>query len=251
MNDFKQCLTHNSYSRQEEFTYADCDCHERARMSALVSKAAIFAGYDYDARGLTHEKLLAMREVFLLSRLAVAVHRCPRAGEVMDITTWEDGVKGPHMQRVYQMQGSEGQVRVSIRSDWILVDPQTRKILRPGTFTARPIGTCPVEISCPAPGKNAAPGEEAEDLGLRRIVWSDLDGNGHLFSGRYPDIIWDALPGALQDSPVGEFYLNYHKEATLGQELRLQGAWQENGSYVVEGTGPQGPCFTARIVFAH
>ena len=77
MEDFKQILEENGYARQEELIFADCDRNKRARVTALLNKIAAFAGYDYDARGLTHEKLFAMREVFLLSRIALRVHRCP------------------------------------------------------------------------------------------------------------------------------------------------------------------------------
>ena len=51
----------NGYSRQEELVFWDCDRNKRVRVAALLSKAAAFAGYDYDARGLTHETLYAMR----------------------------------------------------------------------------------------------------------------------------------------------------------------------------------------------
>ena len=106
------------------------------------SFAAAVAGADYDARGLTYEKLYEMREVFLLSRLAMRIHRIPMAGDVLDIATYENGVKGAHMQRVYEMKDQAGEVRVSVKSDWILVNPATRKIMRPSAFTAKPIQTC-------------------------------------------------------------------------------------------------------------
>ena len=80
------------------------------------------------------------------------------------------------------------------------------------------------------------------------MVWSDLDGNGHLYSGRYGDIIWDHLPEDLQDLELKEFYINYSKEATLGQELRILGFWEE-GCYRMEGLGPEATCFTALCVF--
>ena len=95
MRDFKQVLMENGYSRQEELVFWDCDRNKRVRVAALLSKAAAFAGYDYDARGLTHETLYAMREAFLLSRLALRIHDCPRAGEVLTITTWENGAREP------------------------------------------------------------------------------------------------------------------------------------------------------------
>ena len=248
MKDFRQELTENSYFRQEELVFWDCDREKRMRVAAMLSKMAAFAGYDYDARGLTHEKLYAMREVFLLSRVALKVHACPRARDLLDITTWENGARGAHMQRVFEMVHQEGRLCVSARSDWILVDPITRKILRPSSFTAKPLTTCDKEIDCPEPKKIVLPREDLEDLGTRRVVWSDLDGNGHLYSGNYGDIVWDYLPGDLQERSPREFYINYSKEATLGQELRLEG-FREGETYRMEGLGPDGTCFTALCVF--
>ena len=124
MSDLKEILQEDSYMRQQQLIFADCDRYRRARVSTLLSIAAAVAGADYDARGLTYEKLYEMREVFLLSRVALRIHRCPTALQVVDITTWEDGVKGAHMQRVYEISDREGTL-VSIRSDWILVDPLT------------------------------------------------------------------------------------------------------------------------------
>ena len=152
------------------------------------------------------------------------------------------------MQRVFEMVDQEGRLCVSARSDWILVDPITRKILRPSSFTAKPLTTCDKEIDCPEPKKIVLPREDLEDLGIRRVVWSDLDGNGHLYSGNYGDIVWDYLPGDLQERSPREFYINYSKEATLGQELRLEG-FREGETYWMEGLGPDGTCFTALCVF--
>ena len=249
MENFKQSLTDDSYFRQEELTFWDCDRNKRMRLAAMLSKMAAYAGYDYDARGLTHEVLNAKREVFLLSRAAVHVHSCPRARDVLDITTWEDGAHGAHMQRVFEMADQTGRLCVSARSDWILVDPVTRKILRPSSFTAKALTVCPKEIDCPPPRKILLPREGLEELGTRQVRWSDLDGNGHLFSGNYGDIVWDALPADLQGRALDTFYINYSKEATLGEELRLRGLRDGENAYLMEGLGPEDVCFTARCEF--
>ena len=159
MKDFRQELYENGYFRQEELCFADCDRYQRARVSGLLNKAAAYAGYDYNARGLTHDVLFEMGEVFLLSRLAMRIHRIPMAGDVLDIATYENGVKGAHMQRVYEMKDQTGEVRVSVKSDWILVNPATRKIMRPSAFTAKPIQTCDRVIDCPDPKKLLLPHE--------------------------------------------------------------------------------------------
>ena len=248
MEDFKQRQEGDLYSRQEEVNFWDCDKNKRARMATLLSKVALFGGYDYDARGLTHEVLREMRAVFLLSRAALKIHACPRYRDVLTTSTWENGAKGAQLQRVFEMVDQTGQLCVSAKSDWILVDPVTRRIVRPNSFTAKPLGKCPKEIDCPEPRKIVAPNEGLEELGTRRIVWSDLDGNGHLFSGNYGDIIWDALPANLQERTPREFYINYSREATFGEELCLEGVQTEDG-YMIEGLGPNGTCFTALCVF--
>lgn len=93
MEHFKQELYENGYFRQEELVFWDCGPDQRARVAAVLSKMASFAGYDYDARGLTHEVLWANREVFLLSRASIKIHDCPRARDVLDVTTWEAGAR--------------------------------------------------------------------------------------------------------------------------------------------------------------
>ena len=87
--------------------------YQRARVSTLLSIAAAVAGADYDARGLTYDKLYQMREVFLLSRIALRDPPGPQGLQTVDVTTWEDGVKGAHMQRVYEISDMTG-VLVSI-----------------------------------------------------------------------------------------------------------------------------------------
>ena len=56
------------------------------------------------------------------------------------------------------------------------------------------------------------------------------------------------LPADLQEKVPREFFINYSKEATLGQELRMVGC-RKGGEYLMEGLGPEGVCFSAQCVF--
>ena len=122
-------------------------------------------------------------------------------------------------------------------------------MLRPAALTLRPLGTCPVEIDCPEPKMIVLPREGLEALGERKVVWSDLDGNGHLFSGNYGDIVWDYLPADLQGRTVKEFSINYSREAKFGDSISIRGIREEN-AYLMEGLGEDGVCFTAKCVFS-
>ena len=67
MKDFKQSLTEDCYSRQEELTFWDCDCNKKMRIATILSKMAAFGGYHYDALGFTHEVLGTAGFAFLFS----------------------------------------------------------------------------------------------------------------------------------------------------------------------------------------
>ena len=249
MKDFEQRLYEVGYSRQRELNFLDCDRNKQVRIGALLSILSIWGGYDYDARGLTHEKLTEMRQVFLLSRAAMKIHCRPVNGEVLRVDTWEDGFRGPHFRRVYRIFDGAETLCVSAKSDWLLVDPASRKIMRPASFTARTVpASCGLDIDCPEPKKIRPPSDAPQELGARPVRWSDLDGNGHLFSGNYGDIVWDFLPDDLQSRPVDTFAINYSREVTLGDDLRLTGRRSGN-TYFMQGQGPAELCFTSECVF--
>ena len=107
-----------------------------------------------------------------------------------------------------------------------------------------------MEIDCPPTRKVALPRAGLEELGSRRICWSDLDGNGHLYSGnsrRHRS--GTSCRRICGSGPPAAFYINYSREATLDQELRLLGIRDGVDAYLMEGVGPSGTCFTCRCEF--
>ena len=268
LSPFERKLYRNGYSRQMELTFPDCGPDKKARISSLLGWMAIFGGFDYDARGLTHDVLWERREVFLLSRAVMKIDKRPVDRDILNIRTWENGIHGARMRREYRMEYLDGTCAVSGKSEWILADPITRKILRPANFTARELLPRPdgLEIDCPEPEKIRFPDDKNNNnikinTGGRIVNWSDLDGNGHVFSGNYADFVWDFLPADLKERSVKLFSINYSKEAVLGEKIDLRGAFADNDSnsdsengengcdYIVRGDGPDGTCFLCEIIF--
>jgi len=249
LGSFKHYLEGDCYTRQEEVSFSDCDRTQRMKISALLGRVAIYGAYDYNARGITQKRMMEDHQVFMFSRAVIHIHDCPRCEEVLTLSTWETGITGPCVDRYCEGVDSQGRVRVSSKAEWLIVDPEARKILRPSEFKAKKVGTYPKDVDCPRPQKIVLPEQGIEKLGTRRIVWSDLDVNGHMFSGKYGEVIWDALPEDLQDAPVKVFHINYNREALPGQTLELVGCRQGN-KYYMEGRGPERSCFAALCEFA-
>ena len=118
----------------------------------------------------------------------------------------------------------------------------------PGVLYRQGADGVPQGDRLPGPEKDtAAPGGAggagAADSALVRPGWQR-----HLYSANYGDIVWDFLPPDLQERAPRTFFINYSREATLGEELRLLGH-READAYRMEGLGPDGTCFTALCVF--
>ena len=121
MQELTQWLTEDSFTRREELSFVHCDQQKRIRPATLLCLAAAMAGHDYDARGLPYEKLFALREVFLLSRISLKLHHYPLSGEILTITTWEDGAKGAYVQRGFEFCNSNASPGARMRDDLLLV----------------------------------------------------------------------------------------------------------------------------------
>lgn len=250
-----ECLTNRNqwfedgcYIRQEELTFADSDCQGRLRPSTLLSLCVSAASFHFENRGIAYGYL--RREyhgVMLLSRIVLRVHRYPRLGKLYNVRTWMEGIHGVRFSRNFEIS-SQDTLWVSGRSEWIFVNPDSRKILRPEVLSGVHAECSLRAVDCPACRKLSMP-DGLTKLGSRTIGWSDLDCNGHLFSGNYGDIIWDYLPPELQNRTLSELHLNYLREATLGQTLDLKGVRNDN-VYWMEAREPHGVCFMAECTFA-
>ncbi|WP_409968127.1 thioesterase [Bengtsoniella intestinalis] len=247
-----QWLTPEGYARQEQLLFGQCDVYLRARPATLLKQFAAIGGHHCDAVGISYQSLLDQDQAFLLSRVIIHIHQTPMSGEMLTLHTWIDGTKGPYFQRVVQWKNSADMVVASGRSDWILVSPSNRKIYRPNTVKeSNPLffSTCDAALDCPPCQKLTLPKDGTTVIGEHQVRWSELDGNGHLHSGNYGDIVWDYLPQPYQSRPVKTFAINYNKEAPLGQTITLTGCAMDDNHYRMEGRTDHGVCFESDIVF--
>lgn len=228
--------------------FYDCDCQKRAKLSTVMKYIADIAGTDYIKKGYGHQYLWDNGMVFLLSRVNIRFRRMPVAYETVTVSTWEQGKKAAQFLRHFEIFDASGQKIVSAATAWLLVHPESRRILRPEAFR----GIMPMRTDklpdCEMPGKLRAPtgGVPAPN---RVIRYSDLDGNGHVYNAVYGDIACDVLPERVLARPVAGFQINYQTEAVLGEELALSVADDptDPNSYYVEGKNAAGGnCFICK-----
>lgn len=247
MDGFCEEMTRALPGRETELSFAQCDARRKMKLSAMLSLLVSAAGWDYDARGLTYERLLSEGKAILLSRITLAVSRLPENRDVLRVETWENGVRGVHMRRCFRITDQAGRPCVDARSQWVVVEPASRRILRP-TACDWPIREEERPLDCPDCPRLAFREEDMEPWGGRHVLFSDLDGNGHLYSGFYGNYVWDALPADLQTRDLKSFSITYSHEATLGTEICFFGRRTAAGCDIL-GKRDGETCFMAQCGF--
>ncbi len=208
------------YSQTFRTKWHDTDAFGYMRPSALLVYMQETANlqckaYDMDLDRLHHEEGLG----FLLSRLMLRVDAPLRAYEDIEVRTWCPPSKGMTFRRCFALYRDETLLSTAV-SDWALMDLRARKLLRVSDFQREfPMGELPDENTLPRRVRIPA-FLPMDDVGERRIMYSDIDFNHHMNNTRYPDMVCDFLPD-MTGRWVRTLSLSYMREASYGDTLTV------------------------------
>lgn len=242
------------YQEEMEVKFCQCDASHRLKLSELFRILTDIADTAFAFRGMDHQFLMENRMVFLITRFSVQVKRMPVQTERIRVATWEQQIERAQFIRNFCVWDTQGNVLIEVSSGWILVDPVDRSILRPGQFEER----FPGSLRPMPEEKSGAPDfvrlrmRESDEGVLqgedRKIVYSDIDGNGHVDNARYIDMAMDILPERLSSLSPEYVQVAFNREAMLGESLQM--FWKENhGKVTVKGMAEGKDSFICMIDF--
>lgn len=218
----------------------------RMQPGALLRFAQQAATDHCNALGMNDEVYLRTHTAFLLVRQTLAFARVPHVDETLRFLTRPEAPQRASYKRITQVFDQAGEEVACVDSRWVLVDTDSRRILR----------KAPQEMEMPWPARvdrelevslPARP-ESMEPAGETVARYSQCDMNGHLNNTRYADIACDLLPPqALRDAAVRRMTLHYHKEVPLGQGMQLTRADLGQGVWRIAGWREGKPCFDAQL----
>lgn len=221
------------YNKSVQLRFCDCDYKKRAKLSTILANLTDIAGLAYTSKGYSHEWLWENEFVFLVSRSSLHINRMPKADEIITVETWERDVKGSLFYRDFVITDENNLPVIEASTAWILANPNTRQILRPSSFT----GKVDIQPEHFAKVQKIARLKIADDklnfIDNRKIVYSDIDANGHLYNAFYADIAFDFLPIELTQNELVDFQINFKKEAKLGELMQIYSNVEGNIAYIV------------------
>lgn len=233
---------------ENQVYFCQCDLHHKLSLFELLRIVTDAAVEDFNQRVMSYDILTEKGVGILVSRQAFRFHKMPAGNQKITVKTWEEKPEPLQFVRAYEIFDTETKESlVSGISTWLLVDLNTRRLMKIKDFTLRAEPTIKTEHNCFSAGKIAIPAEMTRIL-ERPIWYSDIDGNGHMNNARYGAFVIDCLPPEYQKKEFSDFRINYSKEAVQGEKIELFGNFcSQEKKITIVGKQSGSTCFEAEL----
>ena len=233
------------FSIDYETRWHDTDASRFVRPSALLVYMQETSNRHVASIGMPLDELRDKKDLaFILSKIRIAIHKRPAAFENIKVETWTVEPRGYSSLRCFRILSGED-VIAECDSTWALVDTKERKLHKFDETGYDFENEEPLALSVPA--RTRAPSDVVfEEVGRRKIVYSDLDYNMHMNNTRYPDMLCDHM--ALTDvDRINSITLSYINEAAFGKTITVYRA-KKDGYYYFKTVNDDGvTCLEAVI----
>ena len=210
----------------------DVDRYQRLKPSRLLLYIQQIAGLHSNMISLTYEEMAQQGIFWAVIRHKVQITRMPMEKETIRLETWPmptTRVAYPRSTVGYDEQGHELFRSICL---WVLMDLNNRTMLIPKNSSIQIDGTLRgTELAIP---RSLLP-KPLGRVDTRKVVYSDLDRNGHMNNARYLDWLQDLLPSEFHlQHPMKELTMCYINEALEQQQLDLNWEISEDGQFQVD-----------------
>ena len=211
-------------------TYS-CDYNKIAKLSGILQETQEAGRIQMAVNKPSYEDLQEAGQGMMLSRLDLKIYDTIRFDEPLVVSTWACDSSRATFLRRYVIERA-GQVVVDASSQWVLVDLNTRKVLKVDEvdFSNYYMG----EYKELFDSKLRIPRDtNFEELNKYEICYSDLDYNKHMNNTYYADVLCDRIPELAEGTHrVESFRIHYKNEAALGETITVMRNQNAENSYL-------------------
>lgn len=222
------------YTHTLKFTVTElhADRFGRCRPASLLRFAQDAAGSHCLELGTDWDTMASKGLFWAVIRQRLEVTRLPQAGETITVKTWPMPTTRVAYPRATEGYDADGNVLFKVISLWVIMDMQTRAMIRPDRSGVDVEGiVLGGELPAPA-GLNP---KELPAETLRTVGFTELDINGHMNNARYLDWVCDLLASDFhRNHPMKAVTICYLSEALEGQQISLR--WEKGEALTVEGS---------------
>lgn len=231
----------------------DTDASWRLKPTSFMNMAQEAAGRHAVYLGFGYDDLIKTNTAWILSRVHVEFVDTPKWRDEITLNTWHKGLNRLFFLRDFLITDSEGRERVKATTSWLVLNLETRRLVRDPNLMEE--GTVCTEnvIGTPADKVQMPKDVEAELVRTHLVSYSDIDTNGHTNNAMYMQWSMNAVGYDITSSrPVKEFTINFNHETKAGDHVEIYRAFveKEDGLHVfVEGKVEGTSSYCVEIVF--
>jgi len=210
------------FTRTWFLTAGETDPRGLMPVTLVAARAIEIATLHANALNIGYSNLAAHRLGWVLARLTIEMVRYPGINETYSMTTWIEGYNRYFSDRCYEMTDEAGRPLAHIRSVWVAIDMETRKMANLAELErdAFPV----VDRACPVP-KSPRPvmvaGAEAARAEYT-FRYCDIDFNRHVNTIRYLDLVLNLRPLEFYDThDIKLLDASFDHECYFGRRVRL------------------------------
>ncbi len=234
------------YTEKFEVRWHDTDAAREMKPSEALAYMQETANHQFRAHARTLDEMRDRDGVgFILSRIAVDFSAPVHAYDEITVHTATCAGHGLCFPRRFEIK-RDGEVVARAMSQWAMVRVADRTLVRaedaPLSFGDEP------EVTVSTPIRYRVPRDLCfEQVGERRIVYSDLDYNMHMNNTKYPNMLCDFLPDANALRVTG-MSLSYRREAAFGDLIVIERATNGEGMWYFRTRKGSDVCLEAMIL---
>ncbi len=207
------------FTQHYTIKWHDTDLNRHVRPSQILMYMQETANRQLADAGLDLDHLRDERGLaFLLSSISIVFHQPLITGDGIDVETWVAPGRGLRYNRSFRIL-KDGEAVAEANSVWALWNMNEERLMRSeeAPYTLEPEEGLSLHLP---PRLQLPPVSEMEQVGIRPIVYSDVDYNGHMNNTHYPDLFCDFTPDICQ-TRVYAIMLSFLREAGFGHDLTV------------------------------
>lgn len=241
------------YTKDLTIQCFEADASWRLKPASFMNFAQEAAGNHAVYLGFGYDDLIATNTAWILSRVHVVFTDTPKWKEDITLTTWHKGLNRLFFLRDFVLTDKEGRERVKATTSWLVLNLETRRLVRDPKLMEE--GTVCTEnaIETPADKVQMPKDVEAEHVMDHLVAYSDVDMNAHANNAMYMQWAMDAVDYEVASTrPVKEFTINFNHETKAGDVVELYKARVHDGDSLtvyVEGQVGGQSAFCVEIKF--
>lgn len=231
----------------------DTDASWRLKPTSFMNLAQEVAGRHAVYLGFGYDDLIKTNTAWILSRVHVEFVDTPKWREEITLNTWHKGLNRLFFLRDFLITDNEGRTRVKATTSWLVLNLETRRLVRDPNLMEE--GTVCTENVIDTPAEKVQMPKDAKAELVRRhtVSYSDIDTNGHTNNAMYMQWSMNSVGYDITSTrAVKEFTINFNHETKAGDVVDIYrvSVEKEDGLHVfVEGKLGDVSSFCVEIVF--